>query len=90
MEQENGWALYVVVAVKAYQNGTTLNSALCAEQKWRTMRNKGICRDCRHWGYNNRKPMNDVGESICLQLKRKTHACSHCKHFKQKKRWWEE
>lgn len=37
--------------------------------------------DCKHWGYNNGKPMNDVGESRCLRLKRKTHACQYCRDF---------
>lgn len=43
-----------------------------------------ICRDCKYWGYNNRKPMNDVGESRCLRLKRKTHACQYCRDFSAK------
>ncbi len=43
-----------------------------------------VCIDCKHWGYNNRKPMNDVGESRCLKLKRKTHACSYCRDFSAK------
>ena len=42
-----------------------------------------VCIDCKHWGYNNGKPMNDVGESRCLKLKRKTHACSYCKDFSE-------
>ena len=40
-----------------------------------------VCIDCKHWGYNNGKPMNDVGESRCLRLKRKTHACQYCRDF---------
>ena len=40
-----------------------------------------ICRGCKYWGYNNGKPMNDVGESRCLRLKRKTHACQYCRDF---------
>lgn len=43
-----------------------------------------VCIDCKHWGYNNEKPMNDVGESRCLRLKRKTHACQYCRDFLQK------
>lgn len=42
-----------------------------------------ICRDCKYWGYNNRKPMNDVGESRCLRLKRRTHACQYCRGFSE-------
>lgn len=40
-----------------------------------------VCIDCKHWGYNNEKPMNDVGESRCLRLKRKTHASLYCRNF---------
>lgn len=40
-----------------------------------------VCIDCKYWGYNNRKPMNDVRESRCLRLKRKTHACQYCRDF---------
>lgn len=40
-----------------------------------------ICIDCKYWGYNNRKPMNDIGESRCLRLKRRTHACQYCRDF---------
>lgn len=40
-----------------------------------------VCIDCKHWGYNNGKPMNDVGESRCLRLKRKTHASLYCRNF---------
>lgn len=44
-----------------------------------------ICRDCIYWGYNNGKPMNDVGESRCLRLKRRTHACQYCSGFSSKR-----
>ena len=40
-----------------------------------------ICIDCKYWGLNNRKPMNDVGESRCLRFKRKTHVSQYCRDF---------
>lgn len=39
---------------------------------------KRICKNCTHWGYNNGKPMNDVGESWCSEMKQNTHACGNC------------
>lgn len=40
-----------------------------------------VCINCKYWGCNNGKPMNDVGESRCLRFKRKTHASQYCKDF---------
>lgn len=39
---------------------------------------KRICKNCTHWGYNNGKPMNDVGESWCSEMGQNTHACGNC------------
>lgn len=44
-----------------------------------------ICRDCKHWGFNNGKPMDSVGNSKCLKLKYKTHACNYCRSFEANK-----
>ena len=41
------------------------------------------CLNCKYFGYNNHKPMNDTGDSICLKRKHKVHACQHCKNFEK-------
>lgn len=47
------------------------------------MKEKKICSNCKYFGYNNHKPMNDVGESVCLERKHKVHVCQHCKNFEK-------
>lgn len=40
------------------------------------------CINCKYWGYNNGKPMNDVGESKCMKRKSdRTHAVQYCRGF---------
>ena len=50
------------------------------------MEEKKICLNCKYFGYNNHKPMNDVGDSICLKRKHKVHGCQHCKNFENCKK----
>lgn len=45
-----------------------------------------ICLRCKHWGYFNGKPMDSVGNSMCLLRKQKTHGCNHCKAWEQVKK----
>mgnify|MGYP007025963571 CR=1 FL=1 len=43
---------------------------------------KVCCINCKYWGYNNGKPMNDVGESKCMKRKNdRTHAVQYCRGF---------
>lgn len=40
------------------------------------------CLSCKYWGYNNGKPMNNVGESKCMKRKNdRTHAAQFCMGF---------
>ena len=47
------------------------------------MTKENICLNCKYFGYNNHKPMNVTGDSICLKRKHKVHACQHCKIFEK-------
>lgn len=47
---------------------------------------KVACLNCKYWGYNCGKVMNDVGESRCLKRKsQRTHAVQYCQGFVPKK-----
>lgn len=50
------------------------------------MKEKKICLNCKYFGYNNHKPMNDVGDSICLKRKHRVHGCQNCKNFEKCKK----
>ena len=50
------------------------------------MEEKKMCLNCKYFGYNNHKPMNDVGDSICLKRKHKVHGCQNCKNFEKCKK----
>lgn len=39
---------------------------------------KPMCKDCAYWGGNNQKVIDNVGNSVCLKLKKMAHACQHC------------
>lgn len=41
------------------------------------------CGHCKHWGYNNGKPMNSVFDSRCAVHKEKTWKLSFCRKFEK-------
>ena len=47
---------------------------------------KEICLNCKYFGYNNLKPMDSLGDSVCLKRKHKVHACQHCVNFEKCKK----
>lgn len=40
------------------------------------------CRNCIHWGYNNGKAVNSMGESLCLARKKKVFLYNFAEHLK--------
>lgn len=47
---------------------------------------KEMCQNCIYWGGNNKKPINSVGDSYCIKLKKMAHACQRCtKNYERKK-----
>lgn len=39
------------------------------------------CRRCQHWGFNQGKLINNVGQSRCMLRKEKTDSYQWCKKF---------
>lgn len=62
-------------------NAKTIREEVC-ERYGYTDPYKVRCINCKYWGYNHGKPMNDVGESKCMKRKNdRTHAVQYCRGF---------
>lgn len=41
------------------------------------------CRNCHHWGYNQGKLINNIGQSRCMLRKEKADSYQWCQRFKK-------